>query len=320
MENKDITFVVQGPVRERTMDTLESIRNNFKGSKIILSTWEGSRVDNLSYDSVVYSKDPGEINITKNNHIVGKENTNRQIVSTHSGLLNVQTKYAVKIRTDTPILSNAIIELYYKAQDYYRDPAFSFLEERVIVSSINTIDPNSYIKFPYHISDWFFFGKTTDLLKIWNGKIIPEDEYFTEQDIQEKIFCSRGFDFGRFTAEQLVLYYFLKNNGVDDHNYFCDVSDNKIERSIKCILANFYCSSPKKMGLFFLKYEDLIRLKFNFKSFRRFMGFYLVTINESVWRDYYKSYYGLRTTITEKIEIEIRKILLFCMKRIKKKK
>ncbi|HDK8381924.1 TPA: wavE lipopolysaccharide synthesis family protein, partial [Escherichia coli] len=42
MKSENITFVVQGPVRNETKDTLESIRLNFKEAKIILSTWEGS--------------------------------------------------------------------------------------------------------------------------------------------------------------------------------------------------------------------------------------------------------------------------------------
>ncbi|EBQ8443280.1 wavE lipopolysaccharide synthesis family protein, partial [Salmonella enterica] len=284
IRSNDITFVVQGPIRDATKETLKSIRLNFKESIIILSTWEGSDVQGLDFDTVIYNKDPGSLDIRKNKIVVSQENTNRQIVSTHHGLIKVKTQYAVKLRTDMPILNTNIIKYYKKAQCYESDINFTLLEERVLVSSINTIDPNSYIKFPYHISDWIYFGKTSDLLKIWNGELVPNDEYFTEQNIKEEVCCERGFDFGRFTAEQLVLYSFLRKNRINDYNFYCDVNEYKIEKAIKYTLSNFYCVSPKKLGVCFNKYEDLINIKMSYNSLRHYFGFYLVTINESVWR------------------------------------
>ncbi|MGU0016254.1 WavE lipopolysaccharide synthesis family protein [Escherichia coli] len=42
-------------------------------------------------------------------------------------------------------------------------------------------------KFPYHISNWIYFGKTNDLLKIWDGELIDDNDYFTEQDIKKRL-------------------------------------------------------------------------------------------------------------------------------------
>ena len=62
IDKKDITFVVQGPVSTgefSTKESLQSIREYFPSSQIILSTWEGSNIDNLPFDEVLLSKAPG---------------------------------------------------------------------------------------------------------------------------------------------------------------------------------------------------------------------------------------------------------------------
>ena len=51
IQNKDITIVVQGPVDPvNTPKCIASIRKYFKGSKIILSTWEGTDTYGLDFD------------------------------------------------------------------------------------------------------------------------------------------------------------------------------------------------------------------------------------------------------------------------------
>jgi hypothetical protein len=58
---KELTFVVQGKVQGNTRRCLESIRQFYPQSKIILSTWVGEPFAGLEYDAVVQSEDPGAI-------------------------------------------------------------------------------------------------------------------------------------------------------------------------------------------------------------------------------------------------------------------
>lgn len=321
MKNKDITFVVQGPLREECSKTLQSIREHFPGSIIILSTWLDSISDNLEYDILIKSSDPGSLNIKKNGKNIGSENTNRQIKSTYEGLLKVNTEYAVKIRTDTPILNNNIINLFYEAQRYIDLPHYKKVTERILISSINTIDPQSSIKFPFHISDWFFFGRTEDLLKIWNGKLIPNDDYFLEQDISERTEFPRGFCFGRYTAEQLISLSFLSNFDNITFRHYCDLTDDNITKSIKWILSNFYVVTPHELGIEFKKYDHLINLKLNLKNIKNYLGFHSVTINKTIWRFYFKKhidhtlklklkeYFSLAIVYLFRIAIKIKSLL-----------
>ncbi|MGU0016255.1 WavE lipopolysaccharide synthesis family protein [Escherichia coli] len=96
--------------------------------------------------------------------MVAQENTNRQIISTYQGLIKVRTPYAVKLRTDTPLRNDNIIKKYIKAQAYGRDYNFSYLEERILVSSINTIESKKLYSNSHTI---FLIGSTLVKLTIY---------------------------------------------------------------------------------------------------------------------------------------------------------
>ncbi|TXJ44182.1 hypothetical protein EPJ70_08075 [Brachyspira aalborgi] len=58
IDTKDISVVVQGAIdKGYTPLCLKSIRKYLPESEIILSTWEGSDVENLDYDVLVLNKD-----------------------------------------------------------------------------------------------------------------------------------------------------------------------------------------------------------------------------------------------------------------------
>ena len=57
---KNISVVVQGPILPfQTAICLKSIRKFLPKAEIILSTWEGSNINDLDYDVLVLNKDPG---------------------------------------------------------------------------------------------------------------------------------------------------------------------------------------------------------------------------------------------------------------------
>src|SRR4029077_10044080 len=95
MKPNELSFVVQGEViretspltgRPVTQSSLESLRLHFPEAEVILSTWQGTSVDALSFDKVVFSEDPGNWNTARPGAALKLDNTNRQIVSTRNGL------------------------------------------------------------------------------------------------------------------------------------------------------------------------------------------------------------------------------------------
>lgn len=179
---EDITVVVQGPVqtlkgREQeagiTHKCLSSLRQHLPGARIILSTWPNQQLSGLDYDELVISEDPGP-NI-RNFHSDGRAqhyNNNRQIVSTLAGLKQVKTPYAIKLRSDNYLIGSRFIEL----QQHYpnRCGSHRLFHERVVVSNVFTRKYAKGFRVAYHLSDFFYFGLTEDLLAIWDLELLAD--------------------------------------------------------------------------------------------------------------------------------------------------
>lgn len=178
VDDSDITFVVQGAINnEETPKTLKSIRKYYPQAKIILSTWSGSNVTGLDCDEVLLNKDPGALP-----KVAGKTwlNLNRMIASTKNGLKKVKTKYTFKIRTDFYLEKRLpAIEQYLDDIKNYNPTIF----KQPIIS-----DWTSYLSIfvPFHYSDWFMFGLTEDLLKIWDIDLMTDDEALYYENKEKK--------------------------------------------------------------------------------------------------------------------------------------
>jgi len=257
MDNSDISVVVQGPVhvdsqREFeggiTKTCLESVRQFLPGSKIILSTWPDSCLDGLDYDEVVVSDDPGQnVFAYYPDKSPRLENTNRQIVSTKEGLKLVDTKYAMKLRTDFKLTGDRFKHLQ-ETYDAYSDK-FRVLDERVVVS--NNFSRKYYRGLPtaFYICDFFYFGLTKDVKGIWDIPLFPDLPY--RQD-QEGCYQHLGAPWPILDVNQMLVKSFLLNNfSVDiriEHKY--DLRFGALEQSRQCFANNFIVASPKLIDVF----------------------------------------------------------------------
>ena len=135
IENKDITFVVQGAIDEKYITKcINSIIKYFKNSSIIISTWENEFVPDdvlAKVNKIIYNTDPGFC--TRNCKPDGKpNNVNRQIVSTINGMKEVKTKYAVKIRSDFIIKNNNFLKYFDNYNKFDND--YRIFEKRIVAS------------------------------------------------------------------------------------------------------------------------------------------------------------------------------------------
>lgn len=170
IESSEISVVVQGPIGH-TADklrecarTLESVRTYLPDAELVLSTWEGEAVESLDYDLVVRSADPG-CWIDNNGRPC---NLNRQILSTTAGLKACTRKYALKLRVDTPLHSDAMCVIGTEGPTH-------FFSERVTMSNIVLRNP---LRFPQllSLSDLCQFGAREDLMLIWDVPLARADE------------------------------------------------------------------------------------------------------------------------------------------------
>ena len=248
VDNKDITVIVQGAVDgEKTPICLKSIRQELPGAYIILSTWEGTDVEGLEFDEVVFSEDPGgfdELNVP----FSPKNNINRQIVSTYQGLLKAKTVYALKLRTDFYLSGDGFKEYF---NIYNREcTEYKIFEHKVICCELYSRNPRyifSDLKRAYHPSDIFFFGYTKDLVRLFDVPLFSKED---EAYMMWKYYPNNSVSTFRYDAESYLWMNLVSKcvsfKAPDDLEKY---SREDIDRSEATFAANLIILSNESIGL-----------------------------------------------------------------------
>jgi hypothetical protein len=247
---KDISVVIQGPVNgspgaAATADVCSSVRRALPEAEIILSTWIGSDTTALERycDRILLNADPGPVGggVAKNKFV----NVNRQLLSTQMGLAAATRPYAIKTRTDVILTSSRFLELYNRRKD--RQRTGRHFAERILVSNVNSPCPT---KMPaiFHIGDFFYFGLTNDLRRLWDIDAAP-----LKLAIWRRLYPAPG-KFSRaeekIAAEQFLLLSFARKVGVDSDPQFCaDITLSSYLQSESFLQENFWFLPTKKIGL-----------------------------------------------------------------------
>lgn len=201
--SNDISLVVQGAVTPVTKAVLNSLRAIFPGAELILSTWEGSALDGLSYDKAVLSPDPGPQVADEVAHL--DNNVNRQLATTSAGVKAATRPYILKTRTDIFINSAGFLKYF---ERYDQEPPYIF-QNRVLICSYYTRNPR-VMNICFHPSDWILFGNAEDL-RLYYCKIAfqtrEEAEWFKTHDKAKQLFTNF---LSRFTPEQYIFISFMR--------------------------------------------------------------------------------------------------------------
>lgn len=276
----EISIVVQGPVFNTNSNSvkqpitgraLNSIRKQFPGAELILSTWEGSDVEGLDYDILILSKDPGsEI---RDEHHGYYHNVNRQIVSTMAGINAASRKYAMKTRSDVVFTHNKCVDylfLFDKRSSDYR-----ITEERVLVATISTVNPRRIQQLPYHPCDWFYFGLKKDLINIFDIPLFLEPEYTHWFKTREYPSNHPNFSStSRYTAESYIWYSYCKKYLSINFDHLCDVSNDNIVISENIFANNLIVLNPQQLGIISLKKKLSHSYQYNMYTFKEWLMLY----------------------------------------------
>lgn len=244
----DISVVVQGAIDpKQTPICLKSIRKHLPGATIIISTWDGTDSTSINglYDEVVFNKDPGASTYSgeKGSKL---NNVNRQIVSTFGGVKNVKTKYTLKFRADFFLTGNDFLNFFNKYNNFSKE--LRMVKKRMLVCSLYTRNPNMRsTPFPFHVSDFVFFGLTEDLYNVFNIPLMStnEAEWFINKE--KPRLNNNLFNFQhRYFPEQHIWLNFLKYKDLD---FFADISNNNIKASILSFVNNIVILSPKQLNV-----------------------------------------------------------------------
>ncbi|ELV7516551.1 LPS biosynthesis protein WavE [Photobacterium damselae] len=251
---EQISVVVQGPVQNYqgrthheegiTQRCLESIRTHLPGAKIILSTWPDQDLAGLDYDQLVISQDPG-VNLVDGLPQFPK-NYDRQLVSTQAGLAQVTTPYAIKLRSDNYLIGNEFVAIqhsFLKSESEHK-----VFEEKIVINSNlfrRTSHGRSVLMSP---SDFFYFGRTADLNKIWQQPLLL-DNSVAQHVIQ--IMQSAPKSSYPLEAEQVYCQIWLKALLPETHvmRHRFDYNKHDIKTWQKFLASNIIIADPERMGL-----------------------------------------------------------------------
>jgi hypothetical protein len=251
------SVVVQGKVfggpedpssEQVTLRCIESVRKVLPNAEIILSTWEGTDVSHLQVDKVVLNRDPGAIAYSDLNPSY-LNNTNRQIVSTYSGLLAATQKYAIKLRGDCQLRDTSFLNFF---KPYARTVKYKFFKERVIIPTLFSRNPRRIAQL-IHPSDIYEVGLLEDLLSIWSIPLQPEPHITRAIPANKAILNDAfvGLNFrAKFGPEQYIWYSVARQHGEDfELKHFSHLPVTKIMESEWSIINNFVIADAGDIGL-----------------------------------------------------------------------
>lgn len=203
--SEEISVIVQGPVTFYTVDCCISIRKYLPHAEIILSTWKESEVGAIDYDKLVLNEDPGNFTFIlsekmDNGSSLYPMNINRQIVSTLNGLKRATRRYSCKMRSDMVLTGTGFVSQFILHHADIVAPYSEILNHRMV--TLPAANPKRWLKYPFYLCDWFYFGLTSDLLSVWDQPLIDNLNGPSENG---NYFMSRNF-----SNEQYIWLGFLK--------------------------------------------------------------------------------------------------------------
>lgn len=245
--SQDISVVMQGPIEWThdpvsglglTLALYQNVRKLLPDAEVILSTWEGQKVDNFGFDKVILGKDPGPQGTWPS---FVPNNVNRQIVSTVAGLKAATRKYALKIRTDMVLKGIDFIDYFEKAEPLTADKRNIF-SHPIITNNLSSRNTSEVLKrlpnhpLPFHPSDHASFGFRDDILALWDVPLQSDEEayYFLDRSQANRF---RLADLSKLAPEQYVLTSAIAKKAPVDILHYADMRDHVIA------LSEFYFST-----------------------------------------------------------------------------
>jgi len=264
---QDITVIVHGPVLDQaapgapqgmTLAAVQSVRKILPGAKVVISTWAGSAAEGLGADQVVYSEDPGCLPYAPKER---PNNVNRQIVAMRAGLGLADSRFVLKLRSDTILVSDGMIRQWGRFQ--VRNPHLRVFEQRVITSAFLTYHPRvcfqggRFTPFLFHVNDMIQFGLAEDMRKLWVIPLMPAADftYFKEGELEGKVDKVAN----RRVPEDYIWTSALTAAGFSSNDSWADFRPELIPVSELSIVNNFHLLDQTDMGFLCLKYPEFAR-------------------------------------------------------------
>lgn len=247
-------IVMQGPIRieeKFTLTTVAYYKKMYPSAYIIVSTW-----DDESKEAINQLKEMGAyIVLNTKPTCTGTLMVNYQLTNSLGGIkkaAKLGAKYVAKTRTD-----QRISRLHYL--DYCRALIQNFPKEVVGQSETGRIValsmPYGNLFYPYLISDFFYFGKTSGMLNLFSIPLDTRERYVKIKKNATK----REFSKLMIAPEVYIMKNYFRTLGY--------VGDDTIKDYWMGVKNNLICISMKDLDIVWPKYEDRYRLHHYYGDF-----------------------------------------------------
>jgi len=181
-------------------------------------------------------------------------NMNLQIAAARRGLELASGKYVLRIRNDLFFQNRNFLHQYEASSLQPRLDAAVF-KSRVLISWMFTLNPYTIERLPLHFSDWFHFGLTEDVRRIWKSPYISLKDathFATAKHPRGSSNAERLFNTRIAVEQHLMLHTF---NGTDGAAMLSHHNDHSAcDQSIDILLDNFVLCDLSGTGCVFEKY------------------------------------------------------------------
>ena len=265
-----ISLIIQGDVLSHINKQIAEIRKFFPQSEIIVSTCQKPEVNIIGADKVIVSDDPGFFYYSDR---PGEKvnNVNRQIVTTLTGLKAANNDYAFKLRSDFFLKGDDFLKYWDKFP--LSEKEYTVFEHKLLACCYFSRNSQSDMPFPFHPSDIAFFGKTNDLIKLFDIPLMTEREVFWD---------TKNHRFNRYVPEQYIFINCLRQNGFNINcDYYNDCSSENIEQTERFFASNFIFLTFEQLNL--LPTKQTFNMKVHPNAFKS-------CYTHAEWQKLYKKY------------------------------
>jgi len=190
----------------------------------------------------------------KSDSLGHSNNFNLQLAAAQAGLALARGKYTLRVRNDLYFIDQSFLQYYSDRMDLPRlKPTFS---KRLLISSIFSLNPYTMERMPFHYSDWFHFGLTSDIVQLWKLDPIKFADaiYFRTRSHPNGANRFERLFYTRFAVEQHLHYSFYQRQlKLEPMDHFIDSRHRDL--SVQILLDDFILLNPEQCNIFFEKYE-----------------------------------------------------------------
>jgi len=181
-------------------------------------------------------------------------NVNFQIAAAQAGLALASSSFVLRVRSDLIFLDRSFLDQYADAERVPRGGS-AVLSRRVLISWLFTLNPFTVERLPLHFSDWFHFGLTEDVRRLWAVPFVMLRDavhYRAHRFAPDSNDAERLFNTRIAVEQHLALHAFhdrFPDLRLDYHN-----DPNAIDRSLSILVDNYALCDLERARCVFEKY------------------------------------------------------------------